>query len=338
MPVNLRGRNFVTLLNYTPSEINYLLDLSRDLKRDKAMGKEHKLLTNKNIVILFQKDSTRTRCAFEVAAADLGMSATYLGPNGSQMNKKESVKDTARVLGRMYDGIEFRGYKQEHVEVLAEYAGVPVWNGLTDLYHPTQILADFLTIIEEKGTLKGINFTYVGDARNNMGNSLMIGAAKMGMNFTGLAPRNLWPDEELIKKCEGIAKETGASITFTEDVKEGATNTDVLYTDVWVSMGEAKEVWLERVKQLAPYQINMKMMKMAKEDAIFMHCLPAFHDKETDVGRDIAEQLGNEFKEVKNGEMEVTDEVFESKHSKVFQEAENRMHTIKAVMLATIGA
>ena len=268
---------------------------------------------------------------------DLGMGVTYLGPNGSQMNKKESVADTARVLGRMYDGIEFRGYKQEDVETLAKFAGVPVWNGLTDLYHPTQILADWMTIIEKKGHLKGINFTYVGDARNNMGNSLMIGAAKMGMNFTALAPKELWPDQELVNKCSEIAKETGATIRLTEDVTEGSTNADVIYTDVWVSMGEPKEVWEQRVKMLAPYQVNMKMIQNAKEDVLFMHCLPAFHDALTDVGRDIAEKLGNEYPEVKHGEMEVTDEVFESKHSVVFDEAENRMHTIKAVMLATIG-
>ena len=337
MAVNLRGRSFVTLLDFSPEEIKYLLDLSRDLKRDKYLGHEHKHLTNKNIVVLFAKDSTRTRCAFEVGGMDLGMGVTYLGPNGSQMNKKESVADTARVLGRMYDGIEFRGYKQEDVETLAKYSGVPVWNGLTDEYHPTQILADWLTIIEQKGHLKGINFTYVGDAQNNMGNSLMIGAAKMGMNFTALAPKELWPNAELVETCKTIAKETGATIRLTEDVKEGTTNADVIYTDVWVSMGEPKEVWAQRVKMLAPYQVNMNMIKNAKDDMIFMHCLPAFHDAKTDVGRDIAEKLGAEYPQVKNGEMEVTDEVFESKYSKVFDEAENRMHTIKAVMLATIG-
>ncbi len=337
MAVNLRGRSFVKLLDFSPQEIMYLLDLSRDLKRDKYLGSEHKYLRNKNVVILFQKDSTRTRCAFEVGAMDLGMGVTYLGPNGSQMNVKESVADTARVLGRMYDGIEFRGYKQEDVETLAEYAGVPVWNGLTDLYHPTQILADFMTIIEKKGHLKGINFTYVGDARNNMGNSLMVGCAKMGMNFTGLAPKSLWPDAELVKVCEEICKETGGTITLTEDVKAGTTDADAIYTDVWVSMGEAKEVWEERVNLLAPYQVNSEMMANAKEDALFMHCLPAFHDKKTDIGTDIAEHFGDTVKEVQNGEMEVTDEVFESKQSVVFDEAENRMHTIKAVMLATIG-
>ncbi len=337
MAVNLRGKSFIKLLDFTPQEIQYMLDLSRDLKRDKYLGHEHKHLTNKNIVVLFQKDSTRTRCAFEVGAMDLGMGVTYLGPSGSQMNVKESVADTARVLGRMYDGIEFRGYKQEDVELLAEHSGVPVWNGLTDLYHPTQILADFMTIIEKKGTLKGINFTYVGDARNNMGNSLMVGCAKMGMNFTALAPKSLWPDEDLVKECEAICKETGGTITLTEDVKKGSKDADAIYTDVWVSMGEPKEVWEERVKLLAPYQVNKAMMTNAKSDAIFMHCLPAFHDMNTEVGRDIADKLGSDYPEVKNGEMEVTDEVFESKQSVVFDEAENRMHTIKAVMLATIG-
>lgn len=338
MAVNLRGRSFLTLLDFTPEEIKYMLDLSRDLKRDKYLGHEHKHLTNKNIAILFQKDSTRTRCAFEVGGLDLGMGVTFLGPSGSQMNKKESVADTARVLGRMYDGIEFRGYKQEDVELLAKHSGVPVWNGLTDLYHPTQILADFLTIREHRGEdLRGVNFTYVGDARNNMGNSLMIGCAKMGMNFTALAPKSLWPEEGLVKKCKAIAKETGATITLTEDKAVATKNCDAIYTDVWVSMGEPKEVWEERVKILAPYQVNMDMIKKCKDDVIFLHCLPAFHDKNTEIGRDIADKLGATYPEVKNGEMEVTDEVFESKHSVVFDEAENRMHTIKAVMLATIG-
>ncbi len=338
MAINLRGRNFITLLDFSHQEIQYLLDLSRDLKRDKYLGHEHKHLTNKNVVLLFQKDSTRTRCAFEVGAMDLGMGVTYLGPNGSQMNVKESVKDTARVLGRMYDGIEFRGFKQEDVETLGEYAGVPVWNGLTDAYHPTQILADFLTIQEHKGKLKGINFTYVGDARNNMGNSLMIGAAKMGVNFTALAPKSLWPEEDLVNKCKEIAKRHGSTITLTEDIDEGMKDCDVVYTDVWVSMGEPKEVWEERIKLLAPYQINMEMLRKGKDDIIFMHCLPAFHDLGTDVGRDIADKFGKDYDAVKDGAMEVTDEVFESKHSVVFDEAENRMHTIKAVMLATIGS
>jgi ornithine carbamoyltransferase len=334
--MNLKGRNFITLLDFTPEEITYLLDLSARLKEEKYKGVSHKVLQDKNVVLLFQKDSTRTRCAFEVGAMDLGMGVTYLGPNGSQMNKKESVKDTARVLGRMYDGIEFRGYLQEHVELLGEHAGVPVWNGLTDRYHPTQILADFLTIQEHFNRLQGIKFTYVGDSRNNMGNSLMIGAAKMGLHFTGVAPKELWPDQELIHQCKEIAKSTGASISFTEDKMEGTKNVDVIYTDVWVSMGEPKEVWNQRLAQLSPYQVDKEMMDNANKDAIFMHCLPAFHGKNTDVGRDIADQFGNAFPAVKNGEMEVTDEVIESSQSVVFQEAENRMHTIKAVMLATL--
>lgn len=334
--MNLKGRNFITLLDFTPEEINGLIELSARLKEEKQKGIPHKVLTDKNVVLLFQKDSTRTRCAFEVGAMDLGMGVTYLGPNGSQMNTKESVKDTARVLGRMYDGIEFRGYKQEHVELLGEYAGVPVWNGLTDLYHPTQILADFLTIKEVFGKLKGINFTYVGDSRNNMGNSLMIGSAKLGLNFTGVAPKELWPEQSLIDTCLELAKVNGSTIHFTEDKVEGTTNADVVYTDVWVSMGEPKEVWNERLAQLSPYQVDAEMMSNAKETAIFMHCLPAFHGKNTDVGKDIAENFGGMFPKVANGEMEVTDEVIESSQSVVFQEAENRMHTIKAVMLATL--
>ncbi len=334
--MNLKNRNFITLLDFTPEEINYLIDLSARLKEEKYSGKEHKVLTNKNVVLLFQKDSTRTRCAFEVGALDLGMGVTYLGPNGSQMNKKESVEDTARVLGRMYDGIEFRGYKQEHVELLAKHAGVPVWNGLTDQYHPTQILADFLTIKEVFGYLKGIKFTYVGDSRNNMGNSLMIGSAKLGLHFTGVAPKELWPEQDLIDKCLEIAKETGATIRFTEDKMEGTDNVDVIYTDVWVSMGEPTEVWDQRLAQLNDYQVDAEMMANANEKAIFMHCLPAFHGKNTDVGKDIADKFGSKFPKVANGEMEVTDEVIESAQSVVFQEAENRMHTIKAVMLATL--
>ncbi len=334
--MNLKGRNFITLLDYTSEEINYLIELSERLKKEKYEGIPHKVLPDKNVVLLFQKDSTRTRCAFEVGALDLGMGVTYLGPNGSQMNKKESVKDTARVLGRMYDGIEFRGYKQQHVEELGTYAGVPVWNGLTDLYHPTQILADFLTVKEQFGYLKGITFTYVGDARNNMGNSLMIGAAKMGLHFRGLAPKELWPEQHLIDQCNEIALSTGATITFTEDIFEGTNNTDVIYTDVWVSMGEPKEVWNERLKQLTPYQVNETMMSYAKEEAIFMHCLPAFHGNDTEVGAAIANDFGSIYKQVQNGEMEVTDEVIESSKSVVFREAENRMHTIKAVMLATL--
>ncbi len=334
--MNLKGRNFITLLDFTPEEINYLIDLSAKLKKEKYEGKAHKVLQDKNVVLLFQKDSTRTRCAFEVGALDLGMGVTYLGPNGSQMNKKESVKDTARVLGRMYDGIEFRGYKQEHVELLGEFAGVPVWNGLTDQYHPTQILADFLTIQEVFGHLKGIKFTYVGDSRNNMGNSLMIGAAKLGLHFTGVAPKELWPEQELIDTCLEFANVSGGTITFTEDKMQGTKDVDVVYTDVWVSMGEPKEVWNERLAQLSPYQVDKTMMDNTAENSIFMHCLPAFHGKNTDVGRDIAANFGDKFKRVANGEMEVTDEVIESDKSVVFQEAENRMHTIKAVMLATL--
>ncbi|MFA6693053.1 MAG: ornithine carbamoyltransferase [Acholeplasmataceae bacterium] len=335
--MNLKGRHLLTLLDFTPEEIQYLIDLAARLKLEKKEGIEHKVLSNKNVVLLFQKDSTRTRCAFEVGAYDLGMNATYIGPTGSQMGKKESVKDTARVLGRMYDGIEFRGYKQSDVELLAEFSGVPVWNGLTDQYHPTQILADFLTIQEKFGYLKGLNFTYFGDARNNMGNSLMIGCAKMGLHFTAAAPKALWPREDLIETCQKIAKQTGATLRFTEDAAEGATHADVLYTDVWVSMGEPKEVWESRIKDLHPYQINQKLMNLAKKNAIFMHCLPAFHGTDTEVGFDIAKEFGLVYEAVKNGELEVTDEVIESKQSVVFDEAENRMHTIKACMLASLG-
>ena len=334
--MNLKNRNFITLLDFSTEEITYLLELSARLKKEKYEGISHKVLSDKNVVLLFQKDSTRTRCAFEVGAMDLGMGVTYLGPNGSQMNKKESVKDTARVLGRMYDGIEFRGYKQEHVDLLAEFARVPVWNGLTDVYHPTQILADFLTIQEQFGYLKGINFTYVGDSRNNMGNSLMIGSAKMGLNFTGVAPKELWPNQELIDECLEIAKTTGATINFTEDKFAGTNNADVIYTDVWVSMGEPKEVWNTRLQQLTPYQVDREMLDNAKETCIFMHCLPAFHGKNTDMGRQLSADYGVRFPKVANGEMEVTDEVIESSQSVVFQEAENRMHTIKAVMLASL--
>lgn len=334
--MNLKMRHFITLLDYTPEEIHYLIDLASRLKGEKYEGKAHKVLSDKNVVLLFQKDSTRTRCAFEVGAADLGMSTTYLGPNGSQMNKKESVKDTARVLGRMYDGIEFRGYKQADVEALAEHAGVPVWNGLTDVYHPTQILADFLTIKEVFGYLKGIKFTYVGDARNNMGNSLMIGAAKLGLHFTAVAPKALWPDEALVKTCQALAKDSGGTLRFTEDKMEGTKGVDVVYTDVWVSMGEPKDVWKERIETLVEYQVDKEMMDNADKNAIFMHCLPAFHGMNTDVGKDIAKTFGDAFPKVKNGEMEVTDQVFESRQSVAFQEADNRMHTIKAVMLATL--
>ena len=330
MKINLKNRHFLTLLDFTPEEIQYLLDLSNQLKVDKKAGKEIKHHVGKNVVLLFEKDSTRTRCAFEVGALDQGMNVTYLGPTGSQMGKKESIKDTARVLGRMYDGIEYRGFKQETVEILAEYSGVPVWNGLTDKYHPTQILADFLTIIEHKGHLKGIKFAYLGDARNNMGNSLMIGSAKMGLDFRAVAPKHLWPEEHLVEKCREIAKETGAKITLTESVEEGCRGVDVLYTDVWVSMGEPDSVWEERIKALIPYQINKDVMKISDKNAIFMHCLPAFHNIETQIGQDIYKKFGL------NG-LEVTEEVFESKQSVVFDEAENRLHTIKAVMVATLG-
>lgn len=330
MEINLKGRSLLTLLDFTSDEIQYLLDLAKELKDLKKSGNEVKRLKGKNIAIIFEKDSTRTRCAFEVASYDLGMNCTYLGPTGSQMGKKESVKDTARVLGRMYDGIEFRGFKQETVEILSKYSNVPIWNGLTDLYHPTQILADFLTIQEHKGKLKGIKFAYLGDARYNMGNSLMIGCAKMGLDFRGVAPKELWPNENLVNQCMEIAKETGAKITLTEDVLEGTKDVDVVCTDVWVSMGEAESVWEERIKMLLPYQVNTKLMKNANKDAIFMHCLPSFHNLETIIGMDVYNKFGL------NG-IEVTEDVFESEKSVVFDEAENRLHTIKAVIYATLG-
>jgi len=330
MPVNMRGRSFLTLLDYSPKEIQFLLDLSRDLKRAKYSGTERQTMKGKNVALIFEKASTRTRCAFEVGAMDQGAGVTYLGPTGSQMGYKESVADTARVLGRMYDGIEYRGFSQEAVEDLAKYSGVPVWNGLTDKFHPTQILADFLTIQEHKGYLKGIKFAYVGDGRNNMANSLMIGAAKMGMDFRIVAPKNLFPEDELVKNAQEIASETGGTIKLTDSVDDGINGVDAIYTDVWVSMGEADEVWEERINLLKPYQVNMEMLKKADDEVIFMHCLPAFHDLKTEVGKKIHEKFGLE-------SMEVTDEVFESKHSVVFDEAENRMHTIKAVMVATLG-
>ena len=335
--MNLKGRHLLTLLDFETQEIQDLIDLAAKLKAEKKQGIAHKHLNGKNVVLLFQKDSTRTRCAFEVGALDLGMGVTFLGPTGSQMGKKESVKDTARVLGRMYDGIEFRGYLQSDVELLAKHSGVPVWSGLTDDYHPTQILADFLTIQEKLGELKKKNLTYSGDARNNMGNSLMIGCAKMGMNFTAVAPKDLWPNQELIDECQIIANKTGAILNFTDDAMQGTKNADVLYTDVWVSMGEPKEVWETRIAELRPYQVNMKLLKNAKPTAIFMHCLPAFHGNNTEVGAQIANEFGSRFSEVKQGELEVTDEVIESSQSVVFDEAENRMHTIKAVMLATMS-
>jgi len=320
------------LLDFSPKEIQYLLDLSADLKASKYAGTEQQKLKGKNIVLLFEKDSTRTRCAFEVAALDQGAHVTYLGPSGSQMGKKESMKDTARVLGRMYDGIEYRGYSQEIVETLGKYAGVPVWNGLTTEFHPTQILADFLTMREHTDKpLNKVAFCYLGDARNNMGNSLMVGATKMGMDFRAAAPKACWPNEELVAKCREIAKETGAKITLTEKVEEGVKGCDFLYTDVWVSMGEPDSVWEERVKLLKPYQVNKKAMELTgNPNCKFMHCLPAFHNRETVVGEDMFKKFGLE-------SMEVTEEVFESNASVVFDEAENRMHTIKAVMVATLG-
>ena len=329
MAVNLRGKSYLKLLDFTPAEIRYLLDLSKDFKSMKRSGVPHKYLDGKNIVLLFEKTSTRTRCSFEVAGRDLGMGVTYLDPGSSQMGKKESIPDTARVLGRMYDGIEYRGYSQQLVEELAKYAGVPVWNGLTDQFHPTQMLADLLTIEEKLGRLKGINFTYMGDARNNMGNSLMVACAKMGLNFTACAPKALFPAQELVDTCRAIAAENGCTVTLTEDVKDGTANADVIYTDIWVSMGEPEGVWAERISLLTPYQVNAAAMKNARDTAIFMHCLPSFHDTRTTIGAEIAQKFGI-------SEMEVTDEVFEGRQSVVFDEAENRMHTIKAVMYATL--
>lgn len=327
--MNLKNRNFLTLLDYTPEEIGYLLDLSKDLKNKKHNHIEHKYLPNKNIVLLFEKTSTRTRCAFEVAGLDLGMGVTYLDPGSSQMGKKESIADTAKVLGRMYDGIEYRGYDQKIVEELAANAGVPVWNGLTTEFHPTQMLADILTVEENFGTLKGIKLVFMGDARNNVANSLMVVCAKMGMHFVACAPKHLWPAEDLVQKCQAIAEENGAILEFTEDVLEGTKDANVIYTDVWVSMGEPEEVWNERIKLLLPYQVNKKVMDNASENAIFLHCLPSFHDLNTTIGKEIYEKYGLK-------EMEVTDEVFNSDKSKVFDEAENRLHTIKAVVYATM--
>ena len=329
MPVNLRGKNFLTLLDFTPDQIRYLLDLSRDFKNAKRAGIPHAHLAGKNIVLRFEKTSTRPRCAFEVAGRDLGMGVTYLDPGSSQMGKKESIADTARVLGRMYDGIEYRGFDQKIVEELAAYAGVPVWNGLTNQFHPTQILADLLTIQEKFGRLEGIRFTYMGDARNNMGNSLMIGCAKMGLHFTACAPSSLFPAPELVEKAKEFAAASGGSVTLTEDVDQGPANADVIYTDIWVSMGEADSVWAERIKLLKPYQVNAGVMAKAAPNAIFMHCLPSFHDTNTTIGAQVAKDFGVT-------EMEVANEVFEGPQSVVFDEAENRMHTIKAVMYATL--
>ncbi|CAH6812587.1 ornithine carbamoyltransferase ArgI [Vibrio chagasii] len=333
MAFNLRNRNFLKLLDFTPKEIQFLLDLSADLKKAKYAGTEQKKLIGKNIALIFEKASTRTRCAFEVAAFDQGAQVSYLGPSGSQIGQKESMKDTARVLGRMYDGIEYRGFGQSIVEDLGAYAGVPVWNGLTDEFHPTQILADFLTMIEHgRGKqLHQISFAYLGDARNNMGNSLLVGAAKMGMDIRLVAPKAFWPEEQLVEECQAIAQGTGARITLTEDVAEGVKGCDYLYTDVWVSMGEAPEAWDERVAVMKPYQVNMDVIKLTGNPQVkFMHCLPAFHNNETVIGQQVADKYGM------NG-LEVTDEVFESDYSIVFDEAENRMHTIKAVMVATLG-
>lgn len=332
MGYNLRNRSFLKLLDFTPGEIKYLLNLSAELKRAKMSGTEQPRLTGKNIALIFEKSSTRTRCAFEVAALDQGAHVTYIGPSGSQIGQKESMKDTARVLGRMYDGIEYRGFGQDIVEELAKYSGVPVWNGLTDEFHPTQILADFLTMLEHSGKpLNKISFCYLGDARNNMGNSLMVGASKMGMDFRASAPAKCQPSQELTGKCREIAKSTGARITITDNVDEAVKGVDFLYTDVWVSMGEPDSVWEERIKLLKPYQVNMDVVrKTGNPDVKFLHCLPAFHNRETKVGEDIYSKFGLDG-------LEVTEDVFESEFSIVFDEAENRLHTIKAVMVATLG-
>lgn len=328
--MNLKGRDFLTLLDYTPEEIAYLVDLAAELKAKKKAGVLHDVLRGKNVALIFEKTSTRTRCSFEVAAHDLGMGSTYLDPTGSQIGKKESIADTAQVLCGMFDGIEYRGYGQEIVNELAKYSTVPVWNGLTNEFHPTQILADFLTIKEHFGKLAGLKFAYMGDARYNMGNSLMIGCAKMGLHFVACAPKAYWPASELVEKCKAIAAETGATITLSDDT-DVVKDADVVYTDVWVSMGEPVEVWAERIEALAPYQVNTELMAKAKPTAVFMHCLPAYHDHKTAVGREMGEKFGRDA-------MEVTDEVFTGPQSIVFQEAENRMHTIKAVMAATLGA
>ena len=327
--MDLKGRHFLTLLDYTKEEIEYLLDLSAELKDKKKKGIPVDIHKGKNIALIFEKTSTRTRCSFEIAASDLGMGSTYLDPKASQIGKKESIADTARVLGRMYDAIEYRGYGQEIVEALAENAGVPVINGLTNEFHPTQLLADMLTIREKFGRIEGINFVYMGDARYNMGNSIMIACAKMGMNFTACTSKKYFPDAKLVEKCQKLCKESGGTITLTEDVESGVKGADVIYTDVWVSMGEPDEIWEERIKDLLPYRVTMDVMNMAGEQAVFMHCLPAFHDLNTETGKVIKEKFGLD-------EMEVTDEVFESERSVVFDEAENRMHTIKAVVAAVV--
>ena len=329
--MDLKGRHFLTLKDFTKEEIEYLVDLSAELKRKKKQGIPVDTLKGKNVALIFEKTSTRTRSSFEVAAHDLGMGSTYLDPKSSQIGKKESIKDTARVLGRVYDGIEYLGFGQEKVEELAKYAGVPVWNGLTNEYHPTQMLADLLTIREHLGRVEGVKLVYMGDARYNMGNSLMILCAKMGMHFVACAPKKYFPNDALVEECKGFAEKSGGTITLTENVMEGTKGADVIYTDVWVSMGEPEEVWEERIKELTPYKVTMDVMRNAGEQAIFLHCLPAFHDLQTDIGKEMGEKFGIE-------DMEVTDEVFESKQSVVFDEAENRMHTIKAVMAATLGA
>lgn len=329
--MNIKGQSFLKLLDFTPKQIGEFIDLAAQLKAKKKAGELVDVLKGKNIAIIFEKTSTRTRCSFEVAAHDLGMGVTYLDPTGSQIGKKESIKDTARVLGRMFDGIEYRGFEQEIVEQLSEYAGVPVWNGLTNEFHPTQILADFLTLKEKFGKLEGLKFVYMGDARYNMGNSLMVGCAKMGMHFVACAPKKYWPVQELIDECQAIAKETGATLEFIEDPMVATKDANAIYTDVWVSMGEPDEVWEERINDLLPYRVTMDLINNADKDVVFMHCLPAFHDLDTKIGKQIYEKFGLT-------EMEVTDEVFESKNSVVFDEAENRMHTIKAVMAATLGA
>ena len=327
--MNLKNRSFLKLLDFTPAEIEGLIDLAAELKAKKKAGIPHRLCEGKSIALVFEKTSTRTRCAFEVAAADLGMHPTYLDPSGSQIGKKESIADTARVLGRMFDGIEYRGFGQEIVEELAAYAGVPVWNGLTNEFHPTQILADFLTIREHHGSLKGKKLVYMGDARYNMGNSLMVGCAKMGMHFVACAPKAYFPDKALVDTCLAVAAETGAVLEFIEDPMEATRSADVIYTDVWVSMGEPAEMWQERIEQLSPYRVTKTLLDNAGAQCRFMHCLPAFHDLKTTIGKEIYEKFGIDC-------MEVTDEVFESEQSIVFDEAENRMHTIKAVMAATL--
>ena len=327
--MDLKGKSFLKLLDFTPEQIGYLIDLASDLKAKKKANTPHALHQGKNIALIFEKTSTRTRCAFEVAAHDLGMGVTYLDPSGSQIGKKESIADTARVLGRMFDGIEYRGFSQDTVEALSKYAGVPVWNGLTDEFHPTQILADFLTIKEHFNRLKGINFVYMGDARFNMGNSLMVGCAKMGLNFTACAPKKYFPDSALIEKCKKFAAQSGAALNFEEDPKKAVKDADVIYTDIWVSMGEPEEVWIERIADLKPYQVNSELMANAKDNTVFMHCLPSYHDHNTIIGKQMGEKFGMDA-------FEVTDEVFESEKSIVFDEAENRMHTIKAVMAATL--